>query len=306
MLNAGYGPQRSLSAAVQRFGPRLIRLIPAHLRPVLARIHRPLARYLAASKYRRKYGGGFVSAIDDEDDLIHYGLDLASADSAFRYYHAARAYLQGGEWNAAEVAQLLEDVGFPLREAGSFLEFACGYGRLTRHFVHMISPSKITVSDIDSRAVEFVREKFGVGGFHSANTGEQLTHEGRYDVIVVVSLFSHLSLTDWQPWLTRLHKMLNSDGVLLFSTHNLNDADKERVEVKAEGFLYMEQNETRGRLDVAHYGVAYVSEDYVQRVVSENFGGRLVKYSPRALMGGQDAYVLQRVVASSGPAAPSS
>jgi len=228
---------------------------------------------------------------------MHYGLDHASADPAFRYYHAARAYLEGGEWNAAEVAQLLEGAGFPLRDAGSFLEFACGYGRLTRHFVHMISPSKITVSDIDPRAVDFVREKFGVGGFPSASTGEQLTREERYDVIVVVSLFSHLSLADWGPWLTRLHKMLNPDGVLLFSTHNPDDADQERVELKADGFLYMEENETRGRLDVAHYGVTYVSKEYVQRAVSENPAARLVNYSPRALMGGQDAYVVQSVAA---------
>jgi 2-polyprenyl-3-methyl-5-hydroxy-6-metoxy-1,4-benzoquinol methylase len=284
-----------MKETAERLGPKLIRRIPAPLRPSLARMHRPLARYLAAAKYRRKYGGQFVSMIDGEDDLLHYGFDLASAYPAFRYYNAVRMYLEGGEWNAAEVETVLGDVGFSLREAGSVLEFACGYGRLTRHFVPRIGPSKITVSDIDHRAVDFVRNQFGVRGFYSAGTGEELIHEDRYDAIVVVSLFSHLSIRDWGPWLKRLNQMLNADGVLLFSTHNVNDADKKDVQAKAEGFLYREQNETRGRLNVKHYGTAYVNEQYVEQVVSENFAGRLLKFCPHALMGGQDAYVLQRV-----------
>src|ERR1700732_676679 len=104
-----------------------------------ARAPRPLARYLAASKYRRKYGGRFVSRIDAKDDLLHYSIDGASESfSSFRYYHGVQWYFNGGEWNAAEVEDVLDYAGFSLGEAGSVLEFACGYGRLTRHFVRRI------------------------------------------------------------------------------------------------------------------------------------------------------------------------
>jgi 2-polyprenyl-3-methyl-5-hydroxy-6-metoxy-1,4-benzoquinol methylase len=303
---ANFGPVvRSRSAfaslvkgAAQRLGPTLIPLIPARLRPFVAKIYRPPARYIAAGKYRRKYGGRFVSKIDPADDLLEWEssrIETETARPAFSYYHAVRGYLGGGEWNAHEVESVLDDAGFSLREAGSFLEFACGYGRLTRHFVHMISPSKITVSDIEPRAVDFVRKEFGVDGFNSASTAEDLAHDGRYDLIVVVSLFSHLSIQQWGPWLKRLNEMLNADGLLLFTTHNINDADEKDFQAPADGFLYREQNETRGRLDVEHYGAAYVGENYVARVVSESFGGRLLSFSPHALLLAQDAYVLQRV-----------
>ncbi len=288
--------EQLMKEAVQRLGQRLIRLTPAPLRPLLARLHRPLARYVAAAKYRRKYSGRFASRIDEEDDLMQYGLDLASAYPAFRYYHAVRMYLGGGEWNAHDVERVLDEVGLSLREAGSLLEFACGYGRLTRHFVHRISPAKITVSDVDPRAVDFVVKELGVKGFYSAIMAEELIHHERYDVIVVVSLFSHLSIRDWGPWLKQLSRMLNPDGLLLFSTHNFDDADEKDFQVQAEGFLYREQNETRGRLNVEHYGAAYVSKRYVDGVIAENFSGRLLKFVPHALMGGQDAYVLQREV----------
>ena len=76
---------------------------------------------------------------------------------------------------------------------------------------------------------------------------------------------------------------------------NVSEVDRKAFQTKAEGFFYGEQNETRGRLTGEHYGIAYVSEKYVERVVPDNFAGRLLSYGPRALNDFQDAYVLQRV-----------
>ncbi|HEX3668340.1 MAG TPA: methyltransferase domain-containing protein [Acidimicrobiia bacterium] len=293
--------------AVRRLGPVLTRPVPDSLRPSVDRIYRPLARHLAAANSRRRYGPGFVSEIHSEDDLLHYGLDVAGSEPTARYYRAVQAYFAGGEWNAAEVDEVLAEVGSPLREAGSLLEFACGYGRLTRHFVHRISPSKLTVSDIDRRAVDFVTEKFGVRGFYSAPMADELTAEGRYDVIVVISLFSHLPIQQWGPWLERMNEMLNPGGLLLFSTlgmHawdvNVPDAARKGFRVEAEGFLFREQNETRGRLSADTYGTSYVSERFVERVISEGVEGRLVKSCPRGLNGFQDVYVLQAAEEPSG------
>ncbi len=287
---------------VRRLGPAVTRPIPGSLRPALNRIYRPLARRLAAANSRRRYGRRFVAEIHEEDDLLHYGLDVASAEPAFRYYRAAQGYFAGGEWNAAEVESALAEVGCSLRDVASFLEFACGYGRLTRHFVNWISPSRITVSDIDRQAVDFVTQEFGVRGFYSAPTPGELTDNGRYEVIVVVSLFSHLPIHNWGPWLRRMNEMVDPGGFLLFSTlgmHawdvNVSEVAKEAFEAKAEGFLYREQNETRGRLSTDIYGMSYVSERFVERAVSEDFEGRLVKSCPRGLNGFQDVYVLQGV-----------
>ena len=293
--------KRRADRALRWLGPRLARRMPASFRGSLAGIYRPLARHLAAAGCRRRYGRRFVSKIDEEDDLLHYGLDVARAtEPAFRYYRAAESYFGGGEWNATQVVDTFADVGCSLRGSGSFLEFACGYGRLTRHFVHLIGPSKITVSDIDRRAVAFVTAKLGVRGFPSARTPEELTHDARYDVIAVISLFSHLPMEHWGPWLRRMSQMLNAGGFMLFSVlgmHawdiNVTDARKEAFQVKADGFLYGEWNETRGRLSTEDYGMSYVSERFVERLVADNFAGRVVKSAPRGLNDFQDVYVLQ-------------
>jgi 2-polyprenyl-3-methyl-5-hydroxy-6-metoxy-1,4-benzoquinol methylase len=285
----------STAAAAHRLA---LKLSPAPLLRFLARVHRPIARYVAGTKYRRKYGGRFVSQIDPQDDLLHYSIEAASSSySSFRYYHGVSWYFNGGEWNAAEIEDVIRYAGFSFHDAGSVLEFACGYGRVTRHMVRRISPSKITVSDIDRGAVEYVKDRFGVAGFYSTSRPEDLVHERCYDIVVVVSLFSHLPMASWGPWLKRLNKMLNPGGLLLFSTLPLNadaevaDADREGFE---RGFLYRQQNETRGRLSGEQYGTASVSKAFVEEITSANFEGRLIKHCPREFNGVQDAYVLQR------------
>jgi 2-polyprenyl-3-methyl-5-hydroxy-6-metoxy-1,4-benzoquinol methylase len=288
-----------VAAAAQRLGPKLVPLVPARSRPWLAKVSRPVARSIAATKYRRQYGGRFVSAIDDDDDLLHYSLEVAT-EPAFRYFHAARSYYAGGEWNAAEVDKVFSDIGFSLRDAGSFLEFACGWGRVTRHMVHRIDPSRITVSDISHDAVDFVTRKFGVRGFYSATTAEELDHRGRYDAIAVVSLFSHLPLHDWAPWLTRLASMVNPGGALQFSTlgeHafavNVSDVERDSFTSETDGFYYRGHNETRGRLSPDHYGTTYVTEAFVRSVAADELPGWTLTFCPRALMGFQDVYVLR-------------
>jgi len=290
-----------LTAAAEHYGPKVIGLVPGPVRTELARRHRPLVRATVAQKYRLKYGTHFLADVDDEDELLLYSLDAVASKPALRYYHAVRSYFQGGEWNAAEVDKVLRDHGFSLRDSRSLLEFACGWGRVTRHLVHLGDPARITVSDIDPRAVDFVRRTLGVRGFYSTRSAPDLIHDGRYELIVVVSLFSHLPLAHWGPWLRRLGELLEPGGVILLSTlgmHafdvNVPAADRRAFERVTDGFFYHGANETHGRLSEDAYGTAYVEDTFVTAAAAESFPGRLVAFCPRALNGFQDVYLLQR------------
>jgi SAM-dependent methyltransferase len=284
-----------LNAAVLRLG----RLLPASVAAWLQRLHRPLSAYMAARPYRRQYHGRFVSTIHAEDDLMHFSAPLAEQYPVFRHYRAAQMYFRGGDYNADDVERVLVDAGFPLRQAASVLEFASGHGRLTRHFVPRLHPGTITVCDIEHRAVDFLTERLGVRGFYSTTEPEDLSHEACYDMVVVVSLFSHLPHESWGRWLRRLCELLKPGGVLLITTHQYNDANPKDFEAPAEGFLYRRQNETRGRLDVGVYGAAFVTTEYVEHAVAEHFDGHLVSFAPHGLLMAQDAYVLQRTPLSS-------
>jgi SAM-dependent methyltransferase len=290
---------------------RFATLTPAPVRSALEGPYQRVARELAARPYRRRYDGPFLAEVHPEDDLMHHSLMVARGEAPavglipgeqpFPYYRALRMYYDGGDFQVAEVEALLRRAGAPLEQTGSLLEFAGGFGRMTRHLVHRLDASRITVSDIDHRGVAFARERLGVAGFGSTATPDELAHDGRYEVITAVSLFSHLSLADWEPWLKRLYGMLEPGGVLLFTVHGSHAYEtsqaqfgSEAFEQQAEGFHYTGANETRGRLAGAHYGVSFVTEAYVRRAATATDTGAELEFFALGLTGYQDVYVMRR------------
>lgn len=258
----------------------------------VVRARRNVARHLAGRRSRRAYGGRFVTAVDPQDDLLHYAIANAG-DVRLREYRGFDSYFNGGLENVGAIEDVLAETGPPLAQARSILEFACGYGRLTRHLVPRIERSRLTVSDIDADGVEFVTSTFGVKGFTSATDPADLVCEGRFELIVVVSLFSHLPEATWTSWLRTLLALLAPGGTLLFTTHRMRGHAvlPEDREGFARGFLYKAHNETRGRLDVEDYGTAVVSHDYLLAAL-DAAGATLIGHRKLAV-GIQDAYVVR-------------
>jgi SAM-dependent methyltransferase len=246
--------------------------------------------------FRSHYGPGFVFEVDERDVMFRYYRDLwcgglPSSESRYRYLKTSAHLL-------STVEDVLERSGVSLDQLGSFLDFASGHGRLTRFLVHRLSPDRITVSDINKAAVDFVRRAFGVRGFYSVAAPEHLNHDGRYDVIFVCSLFSHLPLNTWASWLSKLYSLLTPNGVLVFSTHSVNSCDDlppgehQKLETGEEGFLFSDI--TYGDLPPEIYGTTYVSEGYVRRVVASHALGKLIGFYPNGMSGVQDVYVIAR------------
>jgi 2-polyprenyl-3-methyl-5-hydroxy-6-metoxy-1,4-benzoquinol methylase len=276
-----------------------LRLLPPRVVAGLARAHRPFARWLAVRHSRGVAPHDWDPTVHPSDELVTFGIaQLAEDGVPFRYYRSLRRYYEGGGRNTSEIAELLATLGVPLVSARSILEFACGYGRVTRHLVTRVSPTKITVSEIDRDAVDFVTRTFGVRGFYSTSEPEDLVHGDRYDLVLVVSLFSHLPIQSWARWLRRLEQLVQPGGLLVFSTIPWQTGGRPPIEEQREAFelgmLYSEVNETGGRLSGTEYGTAFTRTEFVEGVVAEHFDGTLVKHLPGALNGVQDVYVLRR------------
>jgi SAM-dependent methyltransferase len=183
-----------------------------------------------------------------------------------------------------------------LAGAGSVLDFASGYGRLTRFLVTDLDPARVWVSDVKPRAVEFQRRAFGVNGFVSAPDPEALVVGERFDCIFVGSLFSHLPESTFGRWLQWLCDLLSPRGVLIVSVHDAGLLDS-----AAGGHTYRpESEETHARtadgpLDPAHYGGAYVTEAFVREVIDGlTFEDKRYTRFPKGLWDTQDVYVLAR------------
>jgi SAM-dependent methyltransferase len=169
----------------------------------------------------------------------------------------------------------------------SFLDFASGYGRLTRFLVHEKMASSITVSDILTDAMEFQRSQFGVRTVPSVANAAEFDPQGSYDCIFVASLFTHLPPDAFRRWFRRLHESLRPEGLLVFSVHDESLAPG----MVDQGIFFRPQSESR-TLDPAEYGSTWVTEAFVRETVRAVDSGATVVRAPRAIAGFQDIYVV--------------
>jgi SAM-dependent methyltransferase len=189
---------------------------------------------------------------------------------------------------------LLEAVNRPLLTTGRFLEFASGHGRFTRHLVKALGPERVTVSDVVPDAVDFARATFGVEGLLSSVTPEALAWEQPYDVVFVLSLFSHLPERTWARWLASLYRAVKPGGLLVFSTHGAEAAQRQSVALDAQGFFFAPSSESQA-IEVAEYGTTFTSDAFVRRTLAQTLhGAALLQHAPVHFWNHQDAYVVQK------------
>jgi glycosyltransferase involved in cell wall biosynthesis/SAM-dependent methyltransferase len=253
----------------------------------------PDIRAAVVSDLRARYGATFVSDIHPNDAMYQFLVNHPDIRDP------AGEYFRSGESMLTTLDRILSDRNLEIRSVRSFLDFAAGYGRLTRFLARVLPADRITVSDIDKDAVDFCRERFGVGGFYSSEDPDDLTVKKTYDVIWVASLFSHLSLQVWKSWLKKLYGMLDDGGILIFSTHGchcylmLDELTKKNAIRQDRGFYFIRKSEIDS-LSRDIYGTTYVTEQFVNDFIGTQRIGKITGYYPNKLWEFQDIYVLQK------------
>ncbi len=231
---------------------------------------------------------GLNCHISPEDDIFRFFCSHPSSQNPLRDYFA------DGWRTLSELMVLLESIDKPLLKTSSFLEFASGHGRFTRHLVKAIGAERVTVSDVVRDAVSFSRRTFAVRGFESLLVPEQVVFPQKYEVVFVLSLFSHLPKSTWSRWLKCLYDGVAPGGVLVFSTHGMKAAKHDNVTLDEDGFFFAPSSESSA-IDVEQYGTTFTSEDFVMSQIEQTLGTNLLQH--KALLqfwNHQDAYVLRR------------
>lgn len=170
------------------------------------------------------------------------------------------------------------------------LDFASGYGRVTRFAMLDIPPECFWVSDIYEGGVRFQEAAFGVHGLVSHADPGQLACAETFDAILVSSLFTHLPEATFRSWLRRLWGMLRPGGVLVFSVHD-QDIMLPGRSIPPGGIQFDAHSES-GSLSSEQYGTTWVNEAFVRRMVGEVAPGSSVHRLPRGLLRFQDLYVV--------------
>lgn len=232
-------------------------------------------------------------------DWVGVNATISPDDDIFRFFcnhpsslNPVRDYLADGWRTMMELQEVLGAVDKPLWRCNSFLEFACGHGRFTRHLARAVGPARLAVSDVVPGSVEFLQDTLGVDGFYSTLSPEHLAIPQKYEVIFVLSLFSHLPFSAWGPWIAKLHGALAPGGVLVFTTHGESFAKQEGVQLEPDGTRFFSSSESTA-LEGAQYGTAFAAAETVRGIVQEAVGATpIIKTLPAHFWSKQDAFMV--------------
>jgi SAM-dependent methyltransferase len=234
--------------------------------------------------------GAVDLGIDERDEMLAFLVQAHRGDRD----RALFQYFQSGESIARSLGQVLRWRFGGLERIHSLLDFASGYGRVTRFLVREVPPERVWVADVYAEGVRFQAERFGVHAVVSSIRPEDFATAERFDAILVTSLFTHLPEERFVAWLRVLLGLLNPGGLLAFSAHS-PEVLPAGAEMPASGFLFVPTSES-GSLDTSDYGSTWVTEGFVrsalERAMSPEAPGASLHPLERALCNFQDLYLV--------------
>jgi SAM-dependent methyltransferase len=224
-------------------------------------------------------------AIHPKDEMLHYLVEVFDGD----WNRAIVGYIESGV-QVAEMAGAFLDWRFGERQHVSFLDFASGYGRVTRHLLQILRPEQVVVSDIMEEAVEFQTLRFGVEGWVSCREARKFRSDRLFSCVQAVSLFSHLPERSFREWIGRLWALVRPGGLLVFTVH---DWSLRGDAANQGGFVFSPTSENQ-LLDKHDYGTTWVTEESVHRILTDEIDGFSLCRFPRGLANYQDVYLVVR------------
>ena len=132
----------------------------------------------------------------------------------------AAEFLDVGRRAARELLAALAAAGLETAKGGIWLDFGCGCGRIARHLLHNARISSLAGVDVDAGHVKWMKRHLP-GEWHViAPRPPTGLAASRFDVIVSVSVFTHLDEAAQDSWLAELVRLLRPGGFLLATTQD--------------------------------------------------------------------------------------
>jgi SAM-dependent methyltransferase len=210
-------------------------------------------------------------------------------------HDALSYYFNDGNNSARLLADLVHGyLGYPNTGKVDLLEFASGYGCVSRHLSKHLPNALITSCDIHPEAVSFVRDILHGNVVLSRKVPEDLARGKEYDIIFALSFFSHMPRSTWGRWIKALYASLKPEGFLIFTTHGKASAAVMGVtEVPEDGFWYKPESE-QFDIDNSEYGLTVTTPSFVIKELYGQIQAPLALYRDAFWWTHQDLYIVAK------------
>jgi SAM-dependent methyltransferase len=206
-----------------------------------------------------------------------------------------RHYFEDGASSASRLDAHLAELSLAERRPIKVLEFASGYGCVSRHLKK--NPRlDVTSCDIHPAAIEFLTGEIGVRAVQSSHLPEDFRTPEQYDAVFALSFFSHMPKATFGRWIKALYDRVAPGGRLLFTTHGENSCPELAItlaDLDEEGFWFKAASEQHD-LDSSEYGMTLSLPRYVAPAIAEAAPGATVEHRPAEWWGHQDLWIVKK------------
>jgi SAM-dependent methyltransferase len=215
------------------------------------------------------------------------------------------SYAERAQNVIAAIDRALLRAGMSFDDVARWLDFGCGYGRVTRFLVERVPAERVFVADVIEEGARFCASEFGVTALPS-DADLTAVELGTFDFIYAISVISHLNEANTAAFLRLVGDALAEGGIALFTTHGRwslehpgqYGAEYEEMrpaleaEVASQGMAYRRYPFARG-----DYGMTWHAQEFIEATIRGLHGDDVVPllFEPHGLDGHQDVYAFRRV-----------
>lgn len=214
----------------------------------------------ARAQISERYGiAEFNSAIHKNDLMFQHHLHKNPENISEVLFH----YFNVGLDALNKIKDQLPDLN-----PACVLDFGAGYGRGSRFLPYFFPDAEVYVSELKQAALEFQSNIFGFTPVFHSEDPASFRPDTSFDLVMAISVFSHLPEESGRAWLKMLAENLGERGVLVFTYNSINPTVNSDYE-------YIAQSEDMGLAwvpdrirDTAAYGSAFYSEVRMKEILN--------------------------------------
>ena len=202
----------------------------------------------------------FSTAVHKNDVMLAYHL----YKTAPNVFWGLQSYFKVGIKAVQELSLLAQEQGW---QPQRILDFGSGYGRMSR-FLPQFFNAEIIPTEVKEEAIAFQKVALNFNGFAHSPQAEKFSAPTA-DLIIALSVFTHLPQAAAFEWLKKLMATLNPKGAMVFTYHALEEQAHLKTQNKDHAFLNSSEDSLLPITDdylknTEDYGVSFFSQSYLE------------------------------------------